>query len=161
MYCHIQFTLMDLTFQVLMQCCSLWHQTLLSPPDTPTTESYFCFGPAASFFLELLVVALHSSLVAYWTPFKLGGSPSGVTSFCLFIQFMGFLWQEYGLGCHFPPPVDHVLSELFTMTHLFWVALHGMAHSVTELCKLLHHDKAVIHEGELPLVFPKIQKLNL
>ena len=41
--------------------------------------------------------------------------------------------------CHsFPSPVDHVLSELSTMTHPSWVALHAMAHSFTEL------DKAVI-----------------
>ena len=28
-------------------------------------------------------------------------------------------------------PVNHVLSELSTMTHLSWVALHGMVHSIT------------------------------
>ena len=38
-----------------MQHCSLQHQTLLSPPDTSTTEHHFCFGPASSFFLELSV----------------------------------------------------------------------------------------------------------
>ena len=42
--------------------------------------------------------------------------------------------------CHsFPSPVDHVLSELSTMTHPYSVALHGMAHSFIEL------DKAVVH----------------
>ena len=35
--------------------------------------------------------------------------------------------------------MDHVLSELSTMTRPSWVALHGMAHSFTEL------DKAVVH----------------
>ena len=35
--------------------------------------------------------------------------------------------------------VDHVFSELFTMTRLSWVALHSMAHSFIEL------DKAVVH----------------
>ena len=35
-------------------------------------------------------------------------------------------------------PVNHVLSELSTMTHLSWVALHGMAQRFIEL------DKAVI-----------------
>ena len=39
----------------------------------------------------------------------------------------------------FPSLVDHILSELSTMTHLSWVALHGMANSFTEL------DKAVVH----------------
>ena len=35
-----------------------------------------------------------------------------------------------------------------SMTHQSWVALHGMAHSFIELCKLLRHDKAVIYEGD-------------
>ena len=35
--------------------------------------------------------------------------------------------------------MDHILSELSTMTQLSWVALHGMAHSFIEL------DKAVVH----------------
>ena len=48
----------------------------------------------------------------------------------------------------FPPPADHILSELSTMTPPSWVALHGMAHSFTELCKSLCHDKAAIHEGD-------------
>ena len=34
--------------------------------------------------------------------------------------------------------MEDVLSELSTMTHPSWVALHGMAHGFTEL------DKAVI-----------------
>ena len=42
-------------------------------------------------------------------------------------------------GLSFPSPVDHILSELSTMTHLSWVALLGMAHSFIEL------DKAVVH----------------
>ena len=40
-------------------------------------------------------------------------------------------------------PVDHVLSELSTMTRPSWVALHGMAHSFIEL------DKAVVHVTNL------------
>ena len=35
--------------------------------------------------------------------------------------------------------MDHVLSELSTMTRPSWVALHGMAHNFIEL------DKAVVH----------------
>ena len=35
--------------------------------------------------------------------------------------------------------MDHILSELSTMTCPSWVALHGMAHGFTEL------DKAVVH----------------
>ena len=127
---------MDLTFQVPMQYCSLQHQTLLPSPVTSTTGHYFHFGSASSFFLELL---LCFSPVEYWVPTDLGSSSFSVLSFCLFILFMGFLRQHYWSGLPFPSPVDHVLSELSTMTHTSWVALHGMAHSVIEL------DKAVVH----------------
>ena len=138
---------MDLTFQVPMQNLSLQHQILLSSPDTSTTDHCFLFGQAASLFLELLIVVLHFSPVAYWTPSDLGISFFGVISFCLFIQFMGFSGLVYWSGLPFPPPVNHILLELSTMTCPSWVALHGMANSFIELCKPLHHDKAVIHEG--------------
>ena len=75
---------------------------------------------------------------------RIGGSSSSVISFCHFTLFLGFSQQEYWSGLPFPPPVDHILSELFTMTCLSWVALHGMTHSFIELQKPLHHKKAVI-----------------
>ena len=125
----------DLTFQVPMWYCSLQHQTLLPSPVTSTTVC-FCFGSVSSFFLELF---LHWSLVAYWAPTNLGSSSLSVLSFCLFTLFMRFSRQEYWSGVPFPSTVDHVLSELSTMTHLSWVALQGMAHSFIEL------DKAVVH----------------
>ena len=56
-----------------------------------------------------------------------------------FILLMGFARKEYWSGLPFPSPVDNFLSELFTMTRLSWVALHGTAHSFIEL------DKAVVH----------------
>ena len=90
----------------------------------------------SSFFLELFL-QLYS--VAYWAPTDLGSSSFSVLSFCLFILFMGFSRQEYWSGLPFPSPVDHILSELSTVTHLSWVALHGMFHSFIEL------DKAVVH----------------
>ena len=43
--------------------------------------------------------------------------------------------------------MDHILSELSTMTCPSLVALRGMVRSIIELCKPLHHDKAVIREG--------------
>ena len=55
--------------------------------------------------------------------------------------------HKYWSGLPFPPPMDHVLSELFTITHLSWVALHSMDHSFIGLYKFLRHDKAVIREG--------------
>ena len=62
-----------------------------------------------------------------------------LSSFSCFILFMGFSRQEYWSGLPFPSPVDHVLSELSTMTCPSWVALRGMAHGFIEL------HKAVIH----------------
>ena len=63
---------MDLTFQVSMQHCSFQHWIILPPPEISTTECNFHFGPATSLFLKLLVIALHSSLVACWAPSNLG-----------------------------------------------------------------------------------------
>ena len=119
-----------------MQYCSLQHWTLLPLSVTSTTGHCFHFGSIASFFLEFF---LHSFPVAYWAPTNLGSSSFSVLSFCLFVLFMGFSRQEYWSGLPFPSPVDHVLSEISTMTHLSWVALHGMAHRFIEL------DMAVIH----------------
>ena len=67
--------------------------------------------------------------------------------FLLFMLSMQFSRQESWTGLPFLSPVDCVLSELFTRTHLSWVALCGMAHSFIELHKLLCHEKAIIHEG--------------
>ena len=121
---HVQFTLIQgpLIFQLLMQYCSLQHQTLLSPPDTSTTEHHFSFGPAYSLFLELFLLF---SPVAYWAPINLGSSSFSVTSFCLFILFTGFSRQEYWSGLLFPSPVDkdhtlrtNVLHEYINLTVL-------------------------------------------
>ena len=53
---------------------------------------------------------------------------------------MMFSRQEYLSGLPFPSPVDHILSELSTMTHLSWVALPGMAHKLS----FIELDKAVV-----------------
>ena len=126
---------MDLTFQVPVQYCSWQHRTLLLLPVTSTTGYCVCFGSIPSFFLELF---LHWSPVAYWTPTNLGSSPFSILSFCLFILFMGFSRQENCSGLPFPSPVDHILSDLSTMTLLSWVA-HMAWLSFIEL------DKAVVH----------------
>ena len=119
-----------------MQYCSLQHWTLLSPPDTTTTRHCFCFGLAFSFLLELF---LCSSSVVYQTLPNLESSSFSVISFCLFILFMEFLRQECCSSLPFPSPVDHILLELSTMTCPSWVAPHGMAHSFTELGKVVVH----------------------
>ena len=115
---------MDLTFQDPMQYCSLQHWTLLLSPVPSTTVYCFCFDSIPSFFLELF---LHWSPVAYWAPTDLESSSFSILSFCLLIMFMGFSRQEYWSGLPFPSPVEHILSNLSTMTQPSWVAPHGMA----------------------------------
>ena len=110
---------MDLIFQVPMQYCSLQHWTLLLSPVTSTAGYSFCFGSIPSFLLELF---LHWSPVAYWAPTDLGSSSFSILAFCLFILFMGFSRQESWSGLPFPSPVDHILSDLSTMTRPSWVA---------------------------------------
>ena len=140
----------NLTVQVPMQYFSLQHQTTFTTRHIHSWAS-FLLGPTASFFLELLVIALCCPPIAYWTPSDLG---RGVVFifwchiFCLFILFMGFSQQEYWSDFPFQPPVDHVLSELFTKTCSSWVALKGMVHGITDLHKPLLHAKAVIHKRE-------------
>ena len=53
--------------------------------------------------------------------------------------FMGFSRQECWSGLSFPSPVEHILSELSSMSCPSWVALHGVVHSFIE------SDKAVVH----------------
>ena len=105
------------------------------------TELCFCFGRAASFFLELLVITFCSSPIAYRTPSHWGNSWFSVISFCIFLQFMEFSWFAI-------PSSSGPCFVRSTMTCLSWVTLHGMAHSFIELLKTLCHNKAVIHEGD-------------
>ena len=128
--------------------------TLIHGPNIPVSYAILLF--TASDFTSitrhihnwvffLLWLSLHSFLflhwspVVYWAPTDLRSSSFSVIPFCLFILFMGFSRQEYWSGLPFPSPVDHILSELSSMTHLSQMALQGMAHSFTEL------DKAVVH----------------
>ena len=60
-------------------------------------------------------------------------------NFLLFHTAHGVLKARILIWFAIPPLVDHILSELSTVTSLSWMALHGMAHSFIEL------DKAVVH----------------
>ena len=147
-----------------MQCCYLERRTLLSPPNTSTGEHRFCFGPAIPFLLELLVITLCSSTVAYWTPSDLEvgweGSSFGVISFYLFILSMGFSRQEYwsGAAISFFSGLCFVRTLHYDLTIL--VALHSMAHSFTELHKNLYQARSVIHEGDTIDTFPKMDRVT-
>ena len=80
---------------------------------------------------------------------KKKNSRQTISSCCLFILFRGFSQQESWSGLPFPLPVDRVLSELFTMTCLSWMALHGTAHSFSELCKPLRGSEGWGQPGVL------------
>ena len=122
-----------------MEYCSLQHWTLILSPVTSTTGHCFCLGSIPSFFLELF---LHWSLVAYWSPTDLGSSPFSILSFCHFIPFMGFSRQEYWSGLPFPSPVDHILSDLSTMTrpsgwpHRAWLSFIDLDKTVVSVIRL-------------------------
>ena len=126
---------MDLAFQVPMQYCSLQHQTLLPSPVTSTTGCCFCFGSIPLFFLKLF---LHWSPVAYWASTNLWDHLS--VSYLFAFSYCSWVLKARILKWFaISSPVDHVLSELSTMTCPSWVALHSMAHSFIEL------DKTVVH----------------
>ena len=110
------------------------------------TECHILFGPAAPFILGLLVTLLRSSPGACWALQSWRLIFWCHLSFRPSVQFMRFSRQAYWGGLPFPPPVDHVSSELSARTRPLWLALNGMAHSFPELCNPLCH-KAVIHEG--------------
>ena len=63
--------------------------------------------------------------VMVWRPRRWSGLPVAYQA----PPSMEFSRQEYESGLPFPSPMDYVLSELSTMTHPSWVALHDMAHS--------------------------------
>ena len=128
-----------------MQYCSLQHWSFI----TRHIHNWTSFLLWANCFI--LYGAISNWLPLFPSnildPFDLWGLSSGAIIFCLFVLFMGFSWQESWSRLPFPPPVNHVLSELFTVTCPSWVALHGMAHSFIELCNCFCHHKAVIHGG--------------
>ena len=127
---------MDLTFQVSMQYCSLQHQTLLPSPVTSIARCCFHFGSISSFFLMLFLTLLqyHIGHLLTW------GVPLSVSylfafSYCSW----GSQGRNTGVVCQSLLQWATVCSELSTMTHPSWLALHGMAQNFIEL------DKAVFH----------------
>ena len=74
-----------------------------------------------------------------WSTGEGNGKPLQCRTFLPFHTVHGVLKARILKWFALCSPVDHILSEYFSMTHLSWVALHGMAHSFIEL------DKAVVH----------------
>ena len=124
----------DLTFQVPM-----WYCSCNTASDLASITSHIHNWVLFLLWLHPFIlsgVVFPWSPVAYWAPTDLGSSSFSVLSFCLFILFMGFSRQEFWSGLPFPSPVDHILSDLSTMTHPSWVAPNGMAsfHWVIQGC---------------------------
>ena len=117
-----------------------WH--ILNCAQFPLCPSCFILsGAFSSCFLLFPESLLEGS--------NLGSSSSHVISFYLFTLSMGFLHPESWSRSLFPPSVDHIMLELFTMTCWPWVALHGVSHCLIELCKLLHSKRLWSMKGGL------------
>ena len=147
---HIQYTLIHgpstpSSYEILFFTAS----GFISPPDTSTTECHFCFGPATSFFLELLVIVLHSSCLPVFLSSVLGIlQPGGLIFWChIFLPFHtvhGVLETRILKWIVFSSPGYHVLSELFTMSHSWPCTLY----LITSMSyKMPVPGKAVIVKG--------------
>ena len=90
----------------------------------PQMGIVFVLAPSLHSFWSYFSIDLQQHI---WAPTNPGSSPFSILSFCLFILFMGFSRQGYWSGLPFPSPVDHILSDLSTMTCPSWVAPHGVA----------------------------------
>ena len=126
---------MDLPFQVPMQYCSLQHWTLplgiVSALAQPLRSFWSYFSALLQWNVgHLLIWRVHLS-VSYLVSF----------SYCS--------WGSQGKNADvvFPIPFSSgpSLSKLFTMTHLSWVALHSVAHSFTELGKVVVHMISLVN----------------
>ena len=74
------------------------------------------------FFMIAILTSVRWCLIAFLISLTIS-----VLSFCLFILFMGFSRQEYWNGLPFPSPMDHLLSDLSTLTGPSWVAPNSIA----------------------------------
>ena len=112
-------------------CCSNLPWLLVLKFQVPSSIALYSIGlsfhqqshPDWLLFLLWLCLFILSGVssplfsVACWAPTGLGSSSFSVLSFLLFILFMGFSRGEYWSVLPFPSPVDHILSDLSTMTH--------------------------------------------
>ena len=106
---------MDLTFQFPMKYSSLQHWNF-HHQSHPQLGVVFALAPSLHSFWSYFSILLqqHIGHLPTW------GVHLSCPIFLPFIVFMGFSRQEYWSGLPLPSPVDHVLSELSTMTRLGW-----------------------------------------
>ena len=115
-----------------------WPKYLLSPPDTSTTEHHFHIGTAASFFLELLVIAVCSPPIAYFRPGEGGGIHLLVSYFLPFHIVHGVLAARILEWFAIPSSSG---SRCVRTLHYYPSILSGSAHTVhsfTELHKQIN-----------------------
>ena len=111
---------MDLASQVPMQYRSLQHQTLLSPPDTPTTASFPLWPHCA--LLSGAVSDLKPSALPQWRTRHLLTWRTFLLVLCLllFHTVHGVLQSRILQWVAVSSSMDHTLPELFTMTYPSW-----------------------------------------
>ena len=116
-------------------------------PDFTSIPSHIHNWVLFSLWLHLFILSgvispvFSSSILGTYQPGKF------IFQYHIFLPFhtvQGLSMPEYWSGLPLPSPVDHVLSELSTMTHLSWVTLHGMAHTFIELAKAVVHVISLI-----------------
>ena len=125
---------MDLTFQIPMLFTASDFTSITSHIHSFLFFVYcFCFGSISSLFLVISPL-ISSSILGTYRPGEF------IFQWLIFLTFhtvLGFSMQEYWSGLPFPSPVDHILSDLSTMTRPSWVAPQAWL-SFIEL------DKAVV-----------------
>ena len=108
-----------------MQYCSLQNRTLLLSPVTSTTGGLFLLWLRLFILSGVISPLISSSLLGIYRPREF------IFQCPIFLPFhtVHEVLKARIVKCFaFPSPVDHILSELSTMSHPSWVALHGMAH---------------------------------
>ena len=136
---------MDLTFQVLMQYCSLQHRTLLQLPVTSTAGCCFWFGSISLFFLELFL---------HWSPEHTGHIPTwGVhVSVSYLIAFSYCSWGSQGKNtevvCH-----SLLLWTTFCQTSPPWPARLGWPYTAWLIVSFM-----LVHTHLVPQDFSPLWK---
>ena len=109
--------LMDLTFQVPMQYCSVQHQTLLLSPVTSTTECFFLLWLYPFILSGVISPLISSSILGTYQP---GEFIFQCPTVLPFHTIHGVLKARILQWFSIPFPVDCVLSELSMTCPSWW-----------------------------------------